>query len=48
MFVFFSCDADPAALAKYVMALMKKDKSEAELREFCVEQLDVFLQKGFF
>uniref|UniRef100_A0A914W8T4 RNA-binding protein 26 n=1 Tax=Plectus sambesii TaxID=2011161 RepID=A0A914W8T4_9BILA len=39
------CDADPAALAKYVMALLKKDKSEQELKEFCVDQLDVFLQK---
>uniref|UniRef100_A0A915J679 RNA-binding protein 26 n=1 Tax=Romanomermis culicivorax TaxID=13658 RepID=A0A915J679_ROMCU len=39
------CDADPAALAKYVMALLKKDKAENELKEFCIDQLDVFLQK---
>ncbi|XP_035204634.1 RNA-binding protein 26-like, partial [Stegodyphus dumicola] len=39
------CDADPAALAKYVLALVKKDKSENELRELCVDQLDVFLLK---
>ncbi|XP_077559106.1 zinc finger protein swm isoform X2 [Haemaphysalis longicornis] len=39
------CDADPAALAKYVMALVKKDKSEKELKEICLDQLDVFLQK---
>ncbi|KAL1432840.1 hypothetical protein MTO96_013040 [Rhipicephalus appendiculatus] len=39
------CDADPAALAKYVMALVKKDKNEKELKEICLDQLDVFLQK---
>ncbi|VDK48556.1 unnamed protein product [Anisakis simplex] len=38
------CDAEPAALAKYVLALLRKDKPEAELMEFCIEQLDVFLQ----
>uniref|UniRef100_A0AAZ3SJD5 RNA binding motif protein 26 n=1 Tax=Oncorhynchus tshawytscha TaxID=74940 RepID=A0AAZ3SJD5_ONCTS len=41
-----SCDADPSALAKYVVALVKKDKSETELKALCVDQLDVFLQKG--
>ncbi|KAG1682392.1 RNA-binding protein 26 [Nymphon striatum] len=39
------CGADPAALAKYVIALVKKDKTEDELRNVCLEQLDVFLQK---
>ncbi|EFO25866.1 cutaneous T-cell lymphoma tumor antigen se70-2 [Loa loa] len=38
------CDAEPAALAKYVLALLRKDKPESELMEFCIEQLDVFLQ----
>ncbi|XP_021927945.1 RNA-binding protein 26-like isoform X3 [Zootermopsis nevadensis] len=38
------CDADPAALAKYVFALVKKDKPVADLRASMVEQLDVFLQ----
>jgi hypothetical protein len=33
------------SLARYVLALLKKDKSENELKEFCVEQLDVFLGK---
>lgn len=46
MFFFFSCDADPSALAKYVLALVKKDKSEKELKALCIDQLDVFLQKG--
>uniref|UniRef100_H2LHU8 RNA binding motif protein 26 n=1 Tax=Oryzias latipes TaxID=8090 RepID=H2LHU8_ORYLA len=40
-----SCDADPSALAKYVAALVKKDKSEKELKALCIDQLDVFLQK---
>lgn len=40
------CDADPSALAKYVLALVKKDKSEKELKALCIDQLDVFLQKG--
>ncbi|KAJ8916686.1 hypothetical protein NQ315_000331 [Exocentrus adspersus] len=38
------CEADPAALAKYVLALIKKDKSEEELRRSMVGQLDVFLE----
>lgn len=42
----FRCDADPSALAKYVVALVKKDKSEKELKALCNDQLDVFLQKG--
>lgn len=40
------CEADPAALAKYVLALIKKDKSEEELRKSMVAQLDVFLETG--
>ena len=44
--MFYRCDADPTALAKYVMALLKKDKSENELKNLCLEQLDVFLKKG--
>ncbi|KAJ3594153.1 hypothetical protein NHX12_006485 [Muraenolepis orangiensis] len=39
------CDADPSALAKYVVALVKKDKNEKELKALCLDQLDVFLQK---
>lgn len=42
--IIFRCDAEPAALAKYVLALLRKDKPESELMEFCIEQLDVFLQ----
>ncbi|KAI8433414.1 hypothetical protein MSG28_015454 [Choristoneura fumiferana] len=39
------CDADPAALAKYVYALVKKDKPLEELRDGMLDQLDVFLQQ---
>ncbi|XP_053319129.1 RNA-binding protein 27 [Spea bombifrons] len=39
------CEADPSALANYVIALVKKDKSEKELKAICADQLDVFLQK---
>nr|CAI5820127.1 unnamed protein product [Callosobruchus analis] len=38
------CEADPAALAKYVLALIKKDKTEDELRKSMIAQLDVFLE----
>merc|ERR1711953_928521 len=44
------CDADPAALAKYVIALAKKDEPQPELQALCEDQLDVFLgddTKGF-
>ena len=42
----FRCDADPRALAKYIVALIKKDKPEDELKSVCEDQLEVFLQKG--
>lgn len=38
------CDADPAALAKYVLALIKKDKPASDLRDTMAQQMDVFLQ----
>ena len=38
------CDADPQALAKYVLALIRKDKSIEELKSSMVSQMDVFLQ----
>ena len=37
------CDADPLALAKYVFALIRKDKPTDTLREMCIDQLEVFL-----
>ena len=44
--MFYRCDADPAALAKYVLALIKKDRPDQELKQCMIEQLDVFLQQG--
>ena len=44
--IIFRCDADPSALAKYVVALIKKEKPLNELRDVCVDQLDVFLADG--
>ncbi|XP_064636970.1 RNA-binding protein 26-like isoform X2 [Lineus longissimus] len=38
------CDADPLALAKYIVALVKKDKTPEQLKTSCLDQLDVFLQ----
>ena len=43
---FLSCDADPAALAKYVVALLRKDKPKSDLKDLCIDQLEVFLAKG--
>lgn len=40
----YRCDAEPSALAKYVCALVKKDKPEQDLKDICSDQLDVFLQ----
>jgi len=36
------CDADPEPLSRYCLALVKKDKPESELREFCLDQLEMF------
>ncbi|EYB86507.1 hypothetical protein Y032_0277g1103 [Ancylostoma ceylanicum] len=39
------CDAEPGALAKYVLALLRKpNKSDEEMRAFSTDQLEVFLQ----
>ncbi|THD20756.1 RNA-binding protein 26 [Fasciola hepatica] len=40
------CVADPIPLSQYVIALIKKDKPEKELREICIDQLEVFLQEN--
>ena len=46
MIIFFRCDADPSALSKYVLALIKKDKPESELRDSMTSQMEVFLQEN--
>ncbi|KAI0307595.1 hypothetical protein B0F90DRAFT_1675092 [Multifurca ochricompacta] len=39
------CDADPSALADYILALLKHNGPESELRKELVAQLDEFLEK---
>ena len=40
------CDAEPNALAKYVLALIKKDKPATEVRQSMEDQMEVFLQEN--
>ena len=42
----FRCDADPSALADYILALLKHNGPEAEMRKELATQLDEFLEKG--
>ncbi|CAJ0845570.1 7613_t:CDS:10 [Entrophospora sp. SA101] len=39
------CDADPAVLADYIIALLQNDKSSQDLRQTCIDQLDDFLKE---
>ncbi|CAG8523924.1 10445_t:CDS:10 [Diversispora eburnea] len=39
------CDADPSVLADYVIALLQHDKSNQDLRQCCIDQLDDFLKE---
>lgn len=43
---FGRCDADPETLAKYVIALVKKDRADDDLREMCLKELHIFLKEG--
>ncbi|GBC10003.1 hypothetical protein RclHR1_09270008 [Rhizophagus clarus] len=38
------CDADPKVLADYVIALLKHDKPDQDLKQLCIDQLDDFLR----
>lgn len=40
------CDAEPGALADYILALLKHAAPESELRKELVVQLEEFLEKG--
>jgi hypothetical protein len=40
------CDAEPIALARYVLALVGKDKPLDKLRENCIDRLEVFLDRA--
>ena len=42
----YSCDAEPEALATYILALLKHDASEHDLHEELVKQLDEFFEDG--
>src|SRR6266850_2741640 len=46
VFLLFRCDADPSALADYILALLKHNGPEPELRKELASQLDEFLEKG--
>ncbi len=37
------CDAEPGALSNYILTLLKRDESAAELKVSCAEKLDEFL-----
>lgn len=41
-----SCDAEPGALAEYILALLKHNVPESEMRRELSGQLDEFLEKG--
>ena len=38
------CDCEPAVLADYIIALLKKDKPDDELQKYCNESLEDFLR----
>jgi len=38
------CDCEPAVLADYIIALLKKDKPDDELQRYCNESLEDFLR----
>ena len=46
MSFFSSCDAEPGALADYILALLKHNVPESEMRKELSLQLDEFLEKG--
>lgn len=41
------CDAEPGALADYILALLKHNVSEPEMRKELLVQLEEFLEKGW-
>ena len=44
----FRCDAEPGALADYILALLRHNVPESEMRTELAVQLDEFLEKGQF
>jgi RNA-binding protein 26 len=45
-FQFDRCDAEPGALAEYILALLKHNVPESDMRRELSGQLDEFLEKG--
>lgn len=43
---FLRCDAEPGALADYILALLRHNVPESEMRTELAVQLDEFLEKG--
>ena len=41
----FSSDADSDVLADYVLALLRHDQGEHEVKGLCIEQLEDFLRE---
>lgn len=41
-----SCDAEPGALGEYILALLKHNAPEGDLRQELSAQLEEFLEKG--
>lgn len=48
LYYLFRSDAESDSLAKYVTALVKKPKTNEELKQLCMEKLTVFLQSSIF
>ena len=48
MFFSLRCDAEPGALADYILALLRHNVPESEMRTELAAQLDEFLEKGQF
>jgi RNA-binding protein 26 len=46
MCVMYRCDAEPGALAEYILALLKHNVPENEMRKELSSQLEEFLEKG--
>ena len=42
--IIFRCDADPEVLARYCLALVRKNQPNSELRKSMLEQMDLFLK----
>ena len=38
-------DAEPAALAKFILMLLAKNKPLDDLRDFCINNLDIFFKR---